>query len=105
MKKILHIFTADKVIFGFILGFIAPFVGLYGYYFFTVRSIAENYFQYLEFLYAERSLLTSTITFSLLANAVLFTIYVNTDRYQTAKGIFIMTMIYAVPLVLLKYIL
>lgn len=99
------IFTKDNVMLGFILGFIAPFLGLYGYYFIKLRHLADNYWQYLKFIYTYQDILTTTITFSLLANAVLFTVYVNTDKYKTAKGVFIITIIYAVPLILLKYIL
>jgi len=38
----------------------------------------------------------------LLANAVLFTLYVNTNRDKTAKGIFIVTLIYGIGILVLK---
>jgi len=39
---------------------------------------------------------------SLLANAVLFTIYINTHRDNTAKGIFLTTVIYGIGILVLK---
>jgi hypothetical protein len=41
----------------------------------------------------------------LLLNIVLFTIYINSHRDQTAKGIFAITLIYAIGALLLKFIL
>ena len=46
--------------------------------------------------------ITSIGALSLLANAVLFTIYVNTHRDNTAKGIFLTTVIYGIGILVLK---
>jgi hypothetical protein len=50
----------------------------------------------------DNHLITSIGSLSLLANVVLFTIYVNTNRDETAKGIFIVSMIYGIGILLLK---
>jgi hypothetical protein len=47
-------------------------------------------------------LITSIGSLSLLTNAVLFTIYINTERDETAKGIFISTVIYGIGILILK---
>jgi hypothetical protein len=47
-------------------------------------------------------MLTAIGSLSLLANVVLFTIYVNTHRDNTAKGIFLVTLIYGITILLLK---
>jgi hypothetical protein len=47
-------------------------------------------------------LITSIGSLSLLANAVLFTFYVNTERDETAKGIFIVTVFYGIGIIVIK---
>jgi hypothetical protein len=49
------------------------------------------------------NLITISISISLMANAILFTIYINGYRDKTAKGIFVMTMIYAIIAFAFKY--
>lgn len=95
------IFTKDKLGLGLAMGLAGPLLGLVLLYYFLYPS-----FTLLEFLHAfmhENRLLTSIGSLSLLANAVLFTAYVNTHRDQTAKGIFIVTVLYGVVIVLLKF--
>lgn len=102
----LKIFTRDNVKLGLVLGFLAPFIGIYGYYFIKMRA-AGSFLDFLKFLGDKdygHAILTSALTFSLLVNAIFFTIYVNTDKYKTGKGIFIMTMIYAIPLIIMKLV-
>ena len=50
------------------------------------------------------NLITVFISVSLFANAALFTIYINGHRDKTAKGIFVLTIIYAVIAMLFKYL-
>jgi hypothetical protein len=40
----------------------------------------------------------------LLANVVLFTLYVNSHRDTTAKGIFILTLVYGIGILILKVV-
>ena len=47
-------------------------------------------------------MLTGIGSLSLLANVILFTIFVNTRRDQTAKGIFVVTLIYGIGILVLK---
>ena len=49
------------------------------------------------------NLITAYISVSLFANALLFTLYVNAKIDKTAKGIFVVTVIYAVAALLIKY--
>ena len=55
-------------------------------------------------MFSNKSLLTAAISFSLLINAIAFTWAVNTRKDKTAKGIFVMTIIYAVVAMLFKYL-
>ncbi len=96
------IFKKDNFIFGLVLGLIAPVFGFLLYKFVKYRpfSIAEM----LQWLKLNPNLITAFISVSLFANAVLFTIYINAHRDKTAKGIFVMTITYAVIAMLFKYL-
>ena len=90
----------DNLKLGLIIGLIAPLLGIIGFYFWKFSS--ESFIDFLKFLGYQKKILTSAVTFSLLANAIMFTIYINSRKDQTAKGIFIVTCIYAVFAIVLK---
>jgi hypothetical protein len=95
------ILKKDNLRLGLIVGIIAPLIGMMIYYFwkfFPTFSVGE----FLRVLMVQKTLITALISFSLFANAVVFTFYVNTRRDRTAKGIFIITCIYAVGAFILK---
>ena len=83
----------DDIRLGLILGLLAPVAGLFGYYFWKFRLFSFN--EFVQVLNMQKSLLSGIISVSLMANAVLFTIYVNQQKDKTAKGIFIVTCGYA----------
>ena len=93
----------DNLKLGLVLGLLAPFIGMFGFYFwkFSIYPFKE----FLWILGQQKSLITAMVSFSLLMNAILFTIYINTHKDETAKGIFIITIIYAVAALALKYLL
>jgi hypothetical protein len=57
---------------------------------------------FLKYVLQNKPFLTTVVSTSLLANAVIFTIYINTRKDRTAKGIFIVTVVYAVAAIILK---
>jgi len=95
------IFKKDNFMFGLSLGFIAPMIGflIYKLVKFKALSLSEMF----QWMKMNPSLITVSISVSLVANAILFTVYVNGYRDKTAKGIFVMTMIYAVIALAFKY--
>ena len=97
-------FKKDNLIYGLILGFLAPVAGLLmlKYYKFGMLSFKEV----LQFMYYQpgHGLITAGLTVSLMMNAFFFTMYVNARRDKTAKGIFITTVIYGVVILLVKYL-
>jgi hypothetical protein len=95
------IFKKDNFVFGLILGFIAPALGffLFKFYKFRAYSLREMF----QFLKENPNLISVFISVSLMANAILFTIYVNGRRDKTAKGIFVLTIVYAVVAMIFKY--
>ena len=95
------ILKKDNLRLGLIVGIIAPLFGVMIYYFwkfFPTFSVGE----FLRVLMVERGLINALTIFSLFANVAVFTFYVNTRRDRTAKGIFIITCIYAVSAFILK---
>ena len=93
----------DNLRLGLILGFIAPFVGMLLYYLIQFRSVM-TLSEFFHIILVENRLLTAIVSVSLVANAVLFTYYVNKRKDRTAKGIFIATCIYGVASLLWKWI-
>ncbi len=96
------IFKKDNVVLGLILGILAPFLGLFVFkiFKFSVFSFKET-FQFMMFEPGFRTL-TVALSLSLLLNALLFTIYINSGKDNTAKGIFITTLIYGLVVLSIK---
>ncbi len=94
------IFKKDNLKLGMVLGLIGPVLGLFVVYLIKYRELA--FADFFDLLISQRSMITAIGSLSLLANVVLFTLYVNTHRDHTAKGIFIVTLIYGIAILLLK---
>ncbi len=95
------LFKKDNFIFGLALGFIAPLIGfmIFKLYKFQGLTLTEM----LQWMKFNPNLITVSISVSLMANAILFTLYINGHRDQTAKGIFVLTIIYAIIAMIFKY--
>ena len=96
-------FKKDNLRFGMLLGFVAPLLSLIIYYF--VRFRAYSFMDFLEFVGSNKNQITAISVPCLVLNIALFTFYINTRRDKTAKGIFAITLIYAIASLLLKFIL
>ena len=96
------ILKKDSILLGLILGAFAPLMGLviFKMYKFSVFSFRET-FQYVTVEPGFRTL-TVALSLSLLLNALLFTIYINTAKDNTAKGIFITTLMYGLIVLSIK---
>jgi hypothetical protein len=94
------IFKRDNLQLGLILGLIGPIIGLLVIYMASYSSVSLRVF--LEDIFSNKRLLTPTASLSLLANVALFTIFVNTRRDKTAKGIFVVTVIFGIAILILK---
>jgi hypothetical protein len=96
------IFKKDSITLGFILGLIAPILGiiLFKIYKFGIFTYRETF----DFMRLEpgHKTLSVALTLSLLLNALLFTIYINSAKDNTAKGIFISTVLYGIAVLLIK---
>jgi hypothetical protein len=94
----------DSLKLGFLLGFVAPLISLVVYYlirFYPLFSISD----FINFVSTNKSQITAISVPCLLLNIALFTIYINSHRDKTARGIFGITLIYAITALLLKFVL
>jgi len=97
------IFKKDNLSFGLILGFITPLLSLVIYYFvkfYPVFSMGDMF----DALKTNKRLVTAISIPCLFLNVILFTIYINSRRDSTAKGIFASTLIYAIASLLFKFL-
>ena len=94
----------DDIRLGLVLGFVAPIISLGIYYlvkFFPLFSLAD----FFEFITDNKNQITAISVPCLVLNIALFTLYINSHRDKTAKGIFAVTLVYAITALLLKYLL
>ncbi len=96
-------FKKDNLKFGILLGILGPLLAMVIYYFW-VFSRTIRFSEYLYVLTHNKQLLTAISSISLLANAVLFTVYINSHRDKTAKGVFVATLIYGVVVLVYKLV-
>jgi len=96
------ILKKDNFLLGIVLGLIAPLLGMLVFktYKFNVFTYKETF----QYMYMEPGFKTLTValTLSLLLNALMFTIYINSNKDKTAKGIFITTMVYGLLVLIIK---
>ena len=96
------ILKKDNLKFGILLGLLGPLVGLAVVYLVSYRSFSFG--EFFNFFITDNKRITSIGALSLLANAILFTLYINTHRDSTAKGIFLTTVIYGIGILVLKFL-
>lgn len=94
------ILNKDKFLLGFILGLIGPIIGFIVIYFIQYSYLSFDMF--LDYFMNDKRLITSVGTLALLANAIIFAIYVHFNKYNTFKGIFLATVIYGIGILVLK---
>ena len=94
------ILKRDNLKLGLLMGLLGPVLGLIIVYF--VKFSSYGFGEFLDYFFNTKGLITSVGALCLLANAVLFTIYINTHRDNTAKGIFVTTLIYGIAILIIK---
>jgi hypothetical protein len=96
------IFKRDNFWLGIVIGILAPMAGLLIFKAtkLSVFTIRET----ILFLYMEPGFrtLTVSLSLSLLLNALFFTLYINNHKDKTAKGIFAVTVIYGLLVLIIK---
>ena len=94
------IFKKDNLKLGLVFGLIGPVLGLLVLKY--IKAPSSGFSDFFDLLLNDKHYLTSIGSLSLLVNVILFTIYINTHRDNTAKGIFLVTLIYGIGILLIK---
>ncbi len=97
------IFKKDNLRLGLVLGLVAPIISLIIYYFVKFYP-TFSFKDFLTFIRDNKTQITAISVPCLVLNIALFTIYINSHRDQTAKGVFAATLIYAIIALLFKFI-
>ncbi|MBZ5859199.1 hypothetical protein [Flavihumibacter profundi] len=97
-------FKKDNTRVGLLLGLLGPIVGLFLYYFAAFYTRNVGFTEFLGYMKQYKSLLTGVSSISLIANAILFTVFINGRKDRIAKGIFIATLLYGITVLLIKVI-
>jgi hypothetical protein len=92
----------DEIGIGIVLGLIAPMIVLLIIYAIQFRGYA--FMEFIRMFTTQRSLITFFGAWCLVGNVALFTFYINTNRDRTARGIFAVTLIYGIGVLLAKAI-
>jgi hypothetical protein len=90
----------DSLQLGLLLGLITPVIVFVIIYF--VRFTGYSFDEFARVFFRENRLITFFGVWCLVGNIALFTYYINTSKDQTAKGIFTLTLIYGIGILLLK---
>ena len=97
------ILKKDNLRLGLLLGLIAPVISLVIYYlvkFYPAFTVGDFFY----FIRTNKSQITAVSVPCLVLNIALFTIYINSHRDFTAKGVFAATLIYAILALLFKFL-
>lgn len=98
----MNMLKQDKLSLGILLGLLAPVVALFIYYLVTFMPRDQSLSDFFTMLKQNHHLLPKLISICLLANGVVFYLYTRKRRDTTARGIFLVTMLYAIVILLLK---
>lgn len=85
---------------GILLGLITPILVFFLIY--LVRFSGYSFGEFLNVFFNENRLITFFGVWCLVGNIALFTYYINTAKDKTAKGIFAVTLLYGIGVLLLK---
>ena len=103
MKKTGTFFlTKDNLKLGLILGLIAPIIVFFIIYLIRFSGYALD--EFVRVFMNEKRIITFWGVWCLVGNIALFTYYINTAKDRTAKGIFAITVVYGIGILLLKLV-
>jgi hypothetical protein len=93
--------TKDNLKLGLALGFIAPMIVFIIVYFLQASKFS-GFYDYVKSFFQIKQIITFWGAWCLVGNIGLFTYYINTAKDRTAKGIFAVTVLYGIGVLLLK---
>ena len=95
------ILKRDDLRLGLALGFIAPVLGIFIFY--CWKFSGASFKDFLGYIGSNKQLVSSLSVLCLFVNVVVLTIYLNSKKDKTAKGIFAMTVLLSLITLLFKF--
>jgi hypothetical protein len=92
----------DRLLLGILIGIIVPLIAVYVQY--SIKFSGWTISEFLGQLKREVKLLTGVSTIALVVNGLLFGIFIHFKRFETARGIFVPTVIMGIAVLLWKLI-
>ncbi len=90
----------DKLLLGFALGILTPLIVLLVYYKINFYYIRVDTFLYETFM---KRIFLPLLSLCVLGNLAVFFIFIQTDRYYSARGVVFSTLLYAILVFILKF--
>ena len=90
----------DNLKLGLLLGLIAPLIVFVIVYY--SRFSGYEFGEFVDLFMREKQIITFWGVWCLVGNIALFTYYINTRKDKTAKGIFAITLLYGIGILLIK---
>lgn len=87
---------------GIVLGLLGPVVGFLFFYLIKFLPLGHSLASYLEVFKDNRFLIPKVMSLSLLANGAIFFLYTQYRKDETARGILVSTLVYAIVIIILK---
>jgi hypothetical protein len=93
----------DNLAFGIVLGLLTPVITFFLYFLLAVYiPYQRGLNEFVQILLNNRQMLPKVISICLLLNGAVFYLYTRQRKDITAKGIFLVTMLYAITIIVLK---
>ncbi len=96
------LFKQDKLALGIVLGLVLPVIGFFLFYVFTFMPRHASFTEYLLMFRDNKNMIPKVASVCLILNGFIFYFYTQSHRDLTSRGIFLVTMLYAVGILLLK---
>ncbi len=96
----LNFIKKDDIKIGLILGILLPIMALYLQ--FLYKEYATTFSGFLHILKENKGILTAISTVALILNGLVFGVLIQFKRFETAKGLFIPTVIMSVVILIYK---
>jgi hypothetical protein len=87
---------------GVILGVLGPLAGFMIFYLVKFLPLGQSLGAYLDVFRDNRFLIPKVMSLSLLANGVIFFLYTQYRKDETARGILVATLVYAIVIIIFK---
>lgn len=100
--EVLKILKRDNTWVGIVLGLLGPVVGFVLVYLIKFLPLGQSLVGYLDVFRGNRFLIPKVMSLSLLANGVIFFFYTQYQKDETARGILVSTLVYAIAIIVLK---